>query len=632
MPQRFRWFRSILLVGAVVTVFSGCAGGGEDADPPVPAMTAVPDAEKRQEVEIELDTSMPVLDMPSMPIVDDHEEVETAPEPSVPVSDMADMPTMDVAEGTEEAEVEAELPAPMPDTAEMPVMNVAEGNEEAEVETESPVSMLDEPVTPLMEATEEPEAEPPPVDPPSPALHLDAAPVVAYRGRLHVGADVTPDAGLLASAGMHDATAVSYGRLRDGVGAREVIAYLRQHAEVGEFKLDSGLLTFPAPPTVRLAEGTTNEMADFLAQAVRLLNAYLPQDRRIRFGSERVTPLEPLADVPDGDIFVDFAPWKDWNDPYKPPEASAVALAQWAWQTVVDAETRERLEIGMRAGRIWVDRDAIMTAWVLDSASGQWEETVLSRRVDDHDGLEKWYPDQAVVAILAHELLHTLGMGVHLDPDRFPSSILNEDRHDYDGVTGHVLFPLDREALQAAYSVLEPGALPEQLVDDLGAWEDTSLHLRGEIDTPRGGAFGVAVRNGLAQPWADGRMPHTDLVDNRRLSGTVSWAGRLLGFTPALQAVGGAADLSVRLGTLAGQLDFTGLEHWTANAAPGPVGSGTLWGDGDLQYLLSVRGNTFTQTGGDAGAVTGSFFGHDHGAMGGVLERSDLVAAFGGTR
>ena len=56
-------------------------------------------------------------------------------------------------------------------------------------------------------------------------------------------------------------------------------------------------------------------------------------------------------------------PWKDWNDPYKPPEESAVALAQWAWQTVVDAESRERLEIGMRAGRIWVDRDAIMTAW-----------------------------------------------------------------------------------------------------------------------------------------------------------------------------------------------------------------------------------------------------------------------------
>ena len=603
MFQPFRLARSILLIGAAFIVFSGCGGGGEAVDPPVPEMAAVPIAEAPEEVEID-------------------------PEPAATEAPAA-QPVGAAVEAAEEAEMEPVPLAPEPD---MPIESVVEGPGETEVQPEPPVSEPDVPPLPLEETAEEMEIQSEPPLPPAPLVQLDPLPVVAYRGRLHVGADVTPDAGLLASAGMHDATAVSYGRVRDGVGAQEVIAYLRQHAEVGEFKLDSGLLTFPAPPTVRLAEGTTNEMAGFLAQAVRLLNAYLPQDRRIRFGSERVTPLEPLGDVPDGDIFVDFASWTDWNDPYKPPEASAVALAQWAWQTVVDAETRERLEIGMRAGRIWVDRDAIMTAWVLDSASGQWEETVLSRRVDDHDGLEKWYPDQAVVAILAHELLHTLGMGVHLDPDRFPNSILNEDRHDYDGVTGHVLFPLDREALQAAYGVLEPGALPEQLVDDLGAWEDTSLHLRGEIDTPRGGAFGVAVRNGLAQPWADGRLPHTDLADNRRLSGTVSWAGRLLGFTPALQAVGGAAGLSVRLETLAGHLDFTSLEHWTANAAPGPVGSGTLWGDGDLQYLLSVRGNTFTQTGGDAGAVTGAFFGHDHGAMGGVLERSDLVAAFGGTR
>ena len=68
------------------------------------------------------------------------------------------------------------------------------------------------------------------------------------------------------------------------------------------------------------------------------------------------------------------------------------------------------------------------------------------------------------------------------------------------------------------------------------------------------------------------------------------------------------------------------------DAAPGPVGSGVPWGDGDLQYQLSVSGNTFEQTGGDAGAVTGAFFGQAHEAMGGVLERSDLSAAFGGTR
>ena len=571
MPRCFHRASWIMLIGTALLAFAGC-GGGDEAEPSLP-------------------------DTPRLPTVEGPAETETVPD----------------------------LPAP--DGAAMPV---TEGPGEEEELPEPAVPAPDEPAPPK-EAPEDMEAVP---EPPalSPAVPLPPAPVVAYEGRLHVGAGVAPDAGQLAAAGAHGSTAVSYGWLQDGVGAEEVVAYLREHADVGEFKPDAGLLTFRGPPTVRLAEGTPDEMADFVMRAVRLLNANLPPDRRIRFGSEQAPALQHLSDVPDGQIFVDFAPWEDWNDPTASSRDAVVALAQWGWRTVVDAATGERLEIGLRAGRIWVDRDAILTAWVRDTTSGQWEETVLSRRVDDDENLEKWYSDQAVVAVVIHELLHTLGMGDHLDPDRFPYSIMTNDRIDYDGVTGHILYPLDREALLAAYSVLGPGVLPEDLADELGAWEDTSLHLRGEIDAPHDTAFGVAVRNGLARPWAGGQMPETDLAGNRRLSGTVSWTGRLLGFTPGLQAVGGAADLSVELPTLDGQLDFSGLEHWPANTAPGQVGSGGQWGDGDLQYVLAVRGNTFEHTGGDAGAVTGAFFGHHHEAMGGVLERPDLTAAFGGTR
>lgn len=575
MPRCFHKACWILLIGAALLASAGCGGGGDGAEPPLP-------------------------DTPREPTVEGPGETETAPE----------------------------LPAP--GTAGGPAMPLAEGPEEAEAAPQPAVPASDEPAA-LMEAPEVMDDVPAPAVS-SPLLDPPPAPVVAYEGRLHVGAGVAPDTGQLAAIGMHDTAAVSYGWLQDGVGAGEVIAYLREHADVGEFKPDAGLLTFPTPPTVRLAEGTTDAMADLVMQAVRLLNANLPHDRRIRSVSERVTPLQPLDDIPDGEIFLDFAPWEDWTDPSKPPRESVVALAQWAWRTVVDAATGERLEIGLRAGRVWVDRDAILTAWVRDTTFGEWEETVLSRRIDDHENLEKWYSDQAVMAVVIHELLHTLGMGDHLGPDRFPYSIMTDERTDYDGVTGHILFPVDREALLAAYSVLEPGVLPEELARELGGWDDVSLHLRGEIDAPHGGAFGVAVRNGLAQPWAEGRMPDTILADSQRLSGTVSWTGRLLGFTPALQAVGGAADLSVELQTLAGQLDFSGLEHWPANAAPGRVGSGAQWGDGDLQYLLTLRGNTFEHTGGDAGAVTGAFFGQHHEAMGGVLERHDLTAAFGGTR
>lgn len=63
-----------------------------------------------------------------------------------------------------------------------------------------------------------------------------------------------------------------------------------------------------------------------------------------------------------------------------------------------------------------------------------------------------------------------------------------------------------------------------------------------------------------------------------------------------------------------------------------PVGSGRTWNDGDLRYSVIVRGNAFTQTGGDAGEVTGVFFGSNHEGMGGVVERSDMSAGFGGTR
>ena len=575
MPRCFHKACRILLVGAALLASAGCGGGGDEAEPPLP-------------------------DTPWVPAVERPAEAETPPE----------------------------LPAP--DAVDGPAMPVAEGPGEAEAAREPAVPPSDEPGA-LIEAPDDVDVEPVPPDLPV-SVDLSPAPVVTYEGRLHVGAGVAPEAGQLAAAGTHDTAAVSYGWLQDGVGVGEVIAYLREHADVGEFKPDAGLLTFRTPPSVRLAEGTTDEMADFVMQAIRLLNANLPHDRRIRSVTEPVKPLQSLADVPNGEILVDFAPWEEWNYPSKPGQGAVVALAQWAWRKIVDAATGERLEIGLRAGRVWVDRDAILTAWVRDTTFGEWEETVLSRRVDDHENLEKWYSDQAVVAVLVHELLHTLGMGDHLDPDRFPESIMTDDRTDYDGVTGHVLFPLDREALLAAYSVLEPGALPAELADELGAWDDVSLHLRGDIGAPHGGAFGVAVRNGLAQPWAEGRMPDTVLADNQPLSGTVSWTGRLLGFTPALQAVGGAANLRVELQTLDGQIDFSGLEHWPANAAPGRVGSGARWGDGDLQYLLTLRGNTFEHTGGDAGAVTGAFFGQHHEAMGGVLERHDLSAAFGGRR
>ena len=195
-----------------------------------------------------------------------------------------------------------------------------------------------------------------------------------------------------------------------------------------------------------------------------------------------------------------------------------------------------------------------------------------------------------------------------------------------------MLHPLDREALLAVYSWLEPGDKPATIANELGPWASTSLHIRGDIDAVDGAAFGVAVRNGLSQPWAHGPTPWTNLADNPDLLGMVSWDGVLIGFDRQTgDHVGADADLDLDLGTLAGDLDFTSMRAWEAADLFGS-GTGAVWGDGDLSYAIGVRGNTFVQTGGDDGIVTGIFVGARHEGMAGTLQRDDLAAAFGGSR
>ena len=58
--------------------------------------------------------------------------------------------------------------------------------------------------------------------------------------------------------------------------------------------------------------------------------------------------------------------------------------------------------------------------------------------------------------------------------------------------------------------------------------------------------------------------------------------------------------------------------------------TGTMWGDGNLD--IAVRGNTFQQTGGDEGILTGMFTGLQHEGAAGALVRDDLTAAFGANR
>ena len=439
-------------------------------------------------------------------------------------------------------------------------------------------------------------------------LQADQAPIVAHQTAIHIGANVAPPAGSLQEAARHGETGVSYGTVHDGIGATELIAYLEadaaalhdEDADNGmavELIPDGLLLRFAeTPPTVYVADGTPPELVDDTVRAVQAINAALPQDWQLGFSRDPAT-VANLND-PDGKILVRFALQMEWPRGFVSPTGKDVGLAVPSFSVVPtgDPETPFRIEIV--AGRVFVDHTQT-------------------------EGIER-------LGVIAHELIHLLGRS-HVDASRFSRTIMVDGGSEE--LSEHILHPHDREALLAVYGHLEPRTVPGLFADELGDWSDTSLHVRGQLDIQDGEiAFGAALRNGLSQPWATGPSPHANLEDNTALSGSVSWSGRLLGLTPDAEAVAGAADLSVDLAALTGEVDFTELESWTASDPPGAPGTGTAWNDGDLRYDIEVRGNTLVQTGGDAGAVTGAFFGPAHEGMGGVLERDDLSAGFGGTR
>ena len=222
---------------------------------------------------------------------------------------------------------------------------------------------------------------------------------------------------------------------------------------------------------------------------------------------------------------------------------------------------------------------------------------------------------------MAHELLHAMGIDHHVQ--YWLSSIMQSGDH-YQFATPSILTALDREAIAALYRRLDPGDGP----GDFGPWSAQSIHLAGNGEHAN---FGVAMRNGYTESWAHGPTPTTPLASNPALSGSATWEGALLGFS-GLRSVAGDAEIGVQLATLTGRADFTSLETWAPNAAPGAAGTGTTWLDGDLGYTITVIGNTFRETGGDDGTLTGIFSGAAHEGAAGTLERSDLTAAFGASR
>ena len=414
------------------------------------------------------------------------------------------------------------------------------------------------------------------------------APVIHRRDGVQIGGDVRPSLSSLSPAGAHGGAAISAGHIRDGESSARVKDLLGKHA-TGSVSSDPGtpyISTFEQKPTIQVRETTPDRYIGDVIRVVQLINAALPYDKRISVSPERA--FHPPDFYPNenyispGHIYVGFGPQSTWPSQERPLET--VAGAQLSGVGAGDGP----------ASYIWINTDVAVGT----------------------NHLRK---------TLAHEIFHALGFYAYVEPDEY-RTVMNAG-----SVFPVTYLPqIDTDALYALYTRFthEYGFRPFD-PNDLGPWTDVSFHLRGDMDDV---SFGASSRNGLIQPWAHGSGPATNLADNQALTGSASWAGRLLGFTSDSESLAGAADLTINLGTLRGQIDFTGLEHWGVNAAPGSIGSGQMWDDGDLMYSVVVRGNTFNQTGGDAGEVTGAFFGPAHEGMGGVVERSDMSAGFGGTR
>ena len=244
---------------------------------------------------------------------------------------------------------------------------------------------------------------------------------------------------------------------------------------------------------------------------------------------------------------------------------------------------------------------------------------------DDFDVSEYMYPRSVIV----HELLHALGTSGHVDSVEFPDSVMGTSG-EYIPNLGHVISRIDREVLQIMYM-----SQRTDLYNDWGEWSDTTFHLVGRTEDGNLN-FGVALFNGLPQPWVRGVLPDTDLVDNRRLYGTATWSGNVLGFSGP-SPIAGDAELQVGLSTLSNpdsEQDLRFRDIYFLNRFESES-SDRWFHTRNMDYKVNVAGNVFVNVSGEGyeqGHVTGAFLGPEHEHMGGTLKRTDMVAAFGGTR
>ena len=404
-----------------------------------------------------------------------------------------------------------------------------------------------------------------------------------YR-RIFVGLDIAPEN--LPVVTTRREIKIGHGVVNDGVDKATLASYLSE--AVGETAV-----RWDVAPSVTLLGQPTQDQINWFHATVELVNATLPESSRMRI----VSPSSNAT------ITIEFRDWREF------PEG----VGGTTWNTF-DTDSNGNKRIIQSIIRI--------------------DEVAFAIKSHRH-----------FITLLAHEFLHSLGLhhvsadfdtimettrevyrswqgyGIRYESDEHgnPVAVSGEGLEAEIPLPMSIVYPIDRAALQILYGRLNNG----DDVASFGSWATASLHIAGSSDNVK---FGVANNNGHVAPWAHGYMP------SRVLSESATWSGNLVGFTPDNAAIIGNAAINVNIATMSGRANFTDLERWPVNIAPGVPGTGTTWLDGDLAYNIAVHSNTFRETGGDNGRLTGAFTGSEHQGAVGTLERDDLIAAFGTIR